>query len=61
MVVTILVVLLLGLALQLVVYGNGGHRAISDSPGCSSIGAWAGSLPYLQRPVEYPVLAGGLL
>lgn len=62
MVVTIVVVLLVGLALQFAVYGNGGHRALSDLPRVFlHRGIGRSSLPYLDRPIEYPVLAGVLL
>ena len=47
--------------LQLAVYRNGGHTALGDMPG--RFFAWkldAGALPYLDRPVEYPVVIGYL-
>ena len=47
--------------LQLVVYRNGGHTALGDMPG--RFFAWKlnpGALPYLDRPVEYPVVIGYL-
>jgi uncharacterized membrane protein len=62
MITATLGVLLAGLALQLVVYGHGGHSAISDLPRVflhRRVGP--GALPYLERPIEYPVLAGLLL
>ena len=62
MVVATFVVLLVAFGLQLLAYGNGGHRAISDLPRVFlHRGVGPGSLPYLQRPLEYPVLAGGFL
>src|SRR5438477_12795117 len=51
-----------GFALQLLVYGHGGHSALSDLPHLylrRHVGP--GSLPYVDRPIEYPVLAGVLL
>jgi hypothetical protein len=52
-------VLLLGLALQLVAFGHGGHHSISDLPRVFLHRHVApGALPYLRRPVEYPVFAG---
>jgi uncharacterized membrane protein len=54
--------LVAGLALQLVAYGHGGHESISDLPRLylgRHVGP--GALPYLDRRVEYPVLAGVLL
>jgi uncharacterized membrane protein len=54
--------LLAGLVLQLGVYGHGGHAAISDLPRVFlHRGIGPNSLPYVDRPVEYPVLAGVLL
>lgn len=50
----------LGLAawLQLAVYGQGGH-ALSDIPGrFLHWGIGPGALPYVNRPVEYPVVIG---
>ncbi len=45
--------------LQLLVYRNGGHTALSDMPG--RFFAWKltpGALPYVDRAVEYPVVIG---
>lgn len=62
MVVATFVVLLVAFGLQLLAYGSGGHSAISDLPRVFlHRGVGPGSLPYVQRPLEYPVLAGGLL
>jgi uncharacterized membrane protein len=62
MVAATVVTLLLGLALQLAVYGNGGHSALSDLPRVFlHRGIGRGALPYLDRPIEYPVLSGVLL
>ncbi len=47
--------------LQIVVYRNGGHTALGDMPG--RFFAWKltqGALPYLDRPIEYPVVIGYL-
>ena len=54
--------LLVGLALQLAVFGNGGHVALSDLPRVflhRDVGP--GGLPYIDRPLEYPVGSGILL
>ncbi len=62
MVAATVVTLLLGLALQLAVYGNGGHSALSDLPRVFlHRGIGRGVLPYIDRPIEYPVLSGALL
>jgi uncharacterized membrane protein len=62
MIVATLGLLLAGLALQLLAYRHGGHTAISDLPRVFlHRGVGPGSLPYVDRPVEYPVLAGTLL
>ena len=62
MVVTTFALLLAAFGLQLLAYRNGGHSAISDLPRVFlHRGVGPGSLPYVQRPIEYPVLAGGLL
>jgi uncharacterized membrane protein len=62
MVVATFVVLLAAFGLQLVAYGSGGHSAISDLPRVFlHRGVGPGALPYLQRPIEYPVVAGWLL
>ena len=50
------------LALQLLVYGNGGHSSLSDLPGIFfHRGIRPGALPYIDRVVEYPVGSGILL
>jgi hypothetical protein len=57
--VALAAVLLLAFALQLLAFSHGGHDSISDLPRVflhRHVGP--GALPYLQRPVEYPVLAG---
>lgn len=51
--------LILGAGLQLAVYRHGGHTALGDIPG--RFFAWRlgpRALPYLDRPVEYPVVIG---
>lgn len=62
MVVVTVAVLIGAFGLQLLAYGDGGHAAISDLPRVFlHRGVGAGALPYVQRPIEYPVLAGVLL
>ncbi len=52
-------VLLLALGLQLLAFAHGGHDSLSDLPRVFlHRHVEPGALPYLQRPVEYPVLAG---
>ncbi|MEP6623677.1 MAG: glycosyltransferase 87 family protein [Acidimicrobiia bacterium] len=52
-------VLLIGFALQLLVYGNGGHSSLSDLPHLVlGRGIGPDALPYLDRPLEYPVGSG---
>jgi len=54
--------LLAAFALQLVAYRHGGHGALSDLPRVLlHRGIRPGSLPYVDRPIEYPVGAGALL
>ena len=61
-VATTFAVLLGGLALQLLVYGNGGHTAFSDLPRVLlHRQITPGAPPYLARPLEYPVLSGLML
>jgi hypothetical protein len=60
--VALAAVLFLALGLQLLAFGHGGHDSISDLPRVflhRHVGPRA--LPYLERPVEYPVLAGAAL
>ena len=48
-------------ALQLAVYRHGGHTALGDIPG--RYFAWhlsPSALPYVDRPVEYPVAIGAV-
>jgi hypothetical protein len=55
-------ILLAGLALQLVVFANGGHIALSDLPRVLlHRQITPGAPPYLSRPLEYPVLSGAML
>src|SRR5436190_2551423 len=62
MIVATVSMLAAGFALQLVVYGNGGHSALSDIPRVLlSRGIGPGNLPYIDRVLEYPVGAGLLL
>ena len=61
MLVACAVVLLAGLVLQLVAYRHGGHQSLSDIPRIVlhrrlQRGMW----PYVDRVLEYPVLAGVL-
>jgi uncharacterized membrane protein len=54
--------LLCALALQLAVFRNGGHAALSDLPRVLLHRRVApGAPPYLVRPLEYPVLSGAML
>jgi uncharacterized membrane protein len=54
--------LIIALGLQLVLYHHGGHQSVSDIPRIV-LGRHfeRGTVPYIDRLVEYPVLAGGLL
>ena len=62
MVLANLAVLLVGLTLQLLVYGNGGHTSLSDLPHVFlHRGVGPGALPYVDRVLEYPVGSGILL
>jgi uncharacterized membrane protein len=62
MVAATLGLLVAGFALQLLVYGHGGHTAISDLPRVFlHRGVRPDALPYLDKVVEYPVGAGLLL
>lgn len=55
-------VLLAGFSLQLVAYGHGGRSSISDIPHLVlSRDLTPGHWPYIDRVLEYPVLAGLLL
>lgn len=55
-------VLVAAFALQLVGYRHGGHTSLSDLPRVfRSRGVGPTALPYIDRPIEYPVLAGVLL
>jgi hypothetical protein len=59
MVLTVLAVLAAGLALQLVVYGNGGHSSLSDLPRVFlHRGIGPAAFPYVDRVIEYPVGSG---
>ena len=54
--------MLIGLALQLAVFANGGHIALSDLPRVFlHRGVGPGGLPYIDRVLEYPVGSGILL
>jgi hypothetical protein len=62
MVVTVIAMLVAGLALQLVVYGSGGHSSLSDLPRVFlHRGIGPGAFPYVDRVIEYPVGAGMFL
>ena len=62
MIEAVVVVLAAGLVLQLVFYGHGGHDALSDLPRVFlHRGVGPGSLPYIDRAVEYPVVSGVFL
>ena len=62
MVATTVGLLVAGVALQIAVYGHGGHSAISDLPRVYlHRGMGAGVLPYVDRMLEYPVGAGLLM
>jgi hypothetical protein len=55
-------VLLAGFGLQVLAYGHGGHSSISDIPHLVlSHDLTPGHWPYVDRVLEYPVLAGVLL
>jgi hypothetical protein len=57
-----LLVLVAAFVLQAVAYGHGGHTSISDIPRLVvRRGLTPGRWPYLDRRLEYPVLAGLLL
>lgn len=50
------------LLIQLALYGRGGHSALSDLPRVFlHRGIGPGSLPYIDRVIEYPVVSGTLL
>ena len=50
------------MAVQLIAFRNGGHGSLSDLPRVFlHRGVGPGALPYLDRMIEYPVLAGLLL
>ena len=54
--------LILAFAIQLAVYGNGGHTSLSDLPRVFlHRGVGPGTLPYIDRVIEYPVGSGVLL
>ena len=56
------VTLLLAVTLQLLTLRHGGHGSISDLPHVFlNRGIRPGVVPYVDRPIEYPVLAGFLL
>ncbi len=56
------VTLVLAFALQLLAFRHGGHGSISDLPRVFlHRGIRPGALPYVDRTIEYPVLAGFLL
>jgi hypothetical protein len=62
MVVATVAVLVAALGVQLVAFGHGGRSSLSDLPRVflhRDVGP--GALSYLQRPIEYPLLAGVLL
>jgi uncharacterized membrane protein len=55
-------VLLAGFGLQVLAYGHGGHSSLSDVPRLVlSHDLTPGHWPYVDRVLEYPVLAGVLL
>jgi uncharacterized membrane protein len=55
-------VLLAGFGLQVLAYGHGGHSSLSDIPHLVlSHDLTPGHWPYVDRVLEYPVLAGVLL
>jgi hypothetical protein len=61
-VATTIGILLCALALQLVLFGSGGHSALSDLPRVLfHRRITPDAPPYLVRPLEYPVLSGALL
>ena len=56
------VTLVLAVTLQLLTLRHGGHGSISDLPHLFlNRGIRPGVVPYVDRPIEYPVLAGFLL
>jgi uncharacterized membrane protein len=56
------VTLVLAVTLQLLTLRHGGHGSISDLPHVFlNRGIRPGVVPYVDRPIEYPVLAGFLL
>lgn len=62
MVAASLLTLAAAFALQLAVFDHGGHTSLSDLPHIVRMrGISAGRVPYLDRPLEYPVGAGLLL
>ena len=62
MVAATLGVLLVGITLQLLVYGNGGRSSLSDLPHLAlGRGIGPGAFPYVDRALEYPVGSGILL
>jgi hypothetical protein len=62
MVVANLALLVVALLIQLALYSHGGHKALSDLPRVFlHRGVGPGSLPYIDRVIEYPVGAGMLL
>jgi uncharacterized membrane protein len=62
MVLATVAVLAVALVVQLVFYRDGGHSALSDLPRVFlHRGVGPGSLPYVDRVIEYPVGSGFLL
>lgn len=62
MVLATAAMLVLAYAVQLAVYGNGGHTSLSDLPHVFlHRGVGPGSLPYIDRVTEYPIASGVLL
>ncbi len=62
MVVATVVMLVLAYAIQIAVYGNGGHSSLSDLPRVFlHRGVGPGALPYVNRVTEYPIGSGVLL
>lgn len=62
MVLATVAMLVVAYAIQLAVYGDGGHASLSDLPGVFlHRGVGPGALPYIDRVTEYPVGSGVLL
>jgi len=62
MVLAATVMLALAFAIQIAVFGHGGHSSLSDLPRVFlHRGVGSGALPYVDRVLEYPVGSGVLL